>query len=297
MALNWKIFTQRPYIQSLSLEEQIRLFNIANEKSIRLRESKFQDFANSNSTSQGAAGDGDTGVTPLINTYSINFDNIGDYIELAGGADPITHFTPSSKKLSISMWIRMPDATPGSATYPFSIMSAGGATKLGFKLKTNGKMQLVLFAGSAPQTTITGDTILSDNTWHHIAATWDASNIRLYVDGTPDATSVAETDGYTATSGNTWVTLGAYRYGATGASKGGYFLGDIDEFAFWNNLTLTDDQILSAYNNGVPNDISSLSPTSWFRFEEGSGTTVINLGSSAINGTNSGAVYSTDVPT
>ena len=47
MALNWKIFTQRPYIQSLSLEEQIRLFNIANEKSIRLRESKFQDFANS----------------------------------------------------------------------------------------------------------------------------------------------------------------------------------------------------------------------------------------------------------
>ena len=56
MPLDWKIFTQRPYIKSLSLEEQIRLFNIANEKSIRLREQRFIDFANSNSTSQGAAG-------------------------------------------------------------------------------------------------------------------------------------------------------------------------------------------------------------------------------------------------
>jgi len=58
MAINWKIFTQRPYIKSLSLEEQVRLFNIANEKSIQLREQQFTDFANSNSTSQGAAGDG-----------------------------------------------------------------------------------------------------------------------------------------------------------------------------------------------------------------------------------------------
>jgi hypothetical protein len=36
MAINWKVFTQRPYIKSLSLEEQVRLFNIANEKSIKL---------------------------------------------------------------------------------------------------------------------------------------------------------------------------------------------------------------------------------------------------------------------
>ena len=37
MALDWKLFTQRPYIASLSLEEQTRLFYIANEKSIRYR--------------------------------------------------------------------------------------------------------------------------------------------------------------------------------------------------------------------------------------------------------------------
>ena len=66
MALDWKIFTQRPYIKSLPLEEQVRLFNIANEKSIRLREQRFIDFANSNSTSQGASGDGNTGTGPVL---------------------------------------------------------------------------------------------------------------------------------------------------------------------------------------------------------------------------------------
>ena len=51
MALDWKIFTQRPYIKSLPLEEQTRLFYIANEKSIRYR---------------SRSGDGDTGTDPLL---------------------------------------------------------------------------------------------------------------------------------------------------------------------------------------------------------------------------------------
>ena len=51
MALDWKIFTQRPYIKSLPLEEQTRLFYIANEKSIRYR---------------SRSGDGDTGTGPLL---------------------------------------------------------------------------------------------------------------------------------------------------------------------------------------------------------------------------------------
>ena len=72
MALNWKVFTQRLYIASLSLEEQVRLFNIANEKSIRLRESKFQDFASTNSTSQGASGTGPAEPT-FTNKFSLNF--------------------------------------------------------------------------------------------------------------------------------------------------------------------------------------------------------------------------------
>ena len=59
---DWKIFTKRPYIKSLSLEEQTRLFYIANEKSIRYR-SRY--------------GTGDTGNVPYT-TKAINFDGIND---------------------------------------------------------------------------------------------------------------------------------------------------------------------------------------------------------------------------
>ena len=128
MPLDWKIFTQRPYIKSLSLEEQVRLFNIANEKSIKLREQRFIDFANSNSTSQGAAGDGDTGVIPYNNTYAINFDGINDYVEIYNGntdgiqtADNL--LAPVSNKYSISSWIRV---TGGSGIRTIFATSANG---------------------------------------------------------------------------------------------------------------------------------------------------------------------------
>ena len=81
MALDWKIFTQRPYIASLPLEEQIRLFNIANEKSIKLREQRFVDFANSNSTSQGAAGgDPETSAAALLlDSSAVRTDLVAAY--------------------------------------------------------------------------------------------------------------------------------------------------------------------------------------------------------------------------
>ena len=43
--------------------------------------------------------------------------------------------------------------------------------------------------------------------------------------------------------------------------------GNIDEVAIWDS-TLTSANITSIYNSGEPADISSLSPTSWWRMGE-----------------------------
>ena len=72
MALDWKIFTQRPYIKSLPLEEQVRLFHIANEKSINYNkilseQSRYE--LSTNMASSGTAGDGDTGEAIVENPY------------------------------------------------------------------------------------------------------------------------------------------------------------------------------------------------------------------------------------
>ena len=53
-------------------------------------------------------------------------------------------------------------------------------------------------------------------------------------------------------------------------------LGNIDEVALWLNKTLTDAEILQIYNNGKPNDISSLSPTNWWRLGDSSYTNSSN---------------------
>ncbi|GAW52741.1 LamG-like jellyroll fold domain-containing protein [Nocardioides sp. PD653] len=73
-----------------------------------------------------------------------------------------------------------------------------------------------------------GDDVLSSGpdltagTWWHVAATWDGTTTRLYVDGTEGATSVTAT---TAPSGSNPVILGDGPHGG--------FIGGLDEVAYY----------------------------------------------------------------
>ena len=69
--------------------------------------------------------------------------------------------------------------------------------------------------------------------------------------------------------------------------------GTIDEVSFFTNNTI---DISNLYNNGKPGDLSSLSPSIWYRFEEGTGSVANNSGSANNNGTITAAIYSTLVP-
>ncbi len=70
------------------------------------------------------------------------------------------------------------------------------------------------------------------------------------------------------------------------------FEGNLSNVAVWTSV-LTQDQVLTIYNGGVPNSISSLSPISWWSLAGDSyynGTNWIcpDLGSGGNNGTSSG---------
>ena len=88
-----------------------------------------------------------------------------------------------------------------------------------------------------------------DSTWHHVAFTWDAGTLELYVDGVKD-TSVTKTADNAVTSIRT--TTAALTIG--NGTNNFYFDGNIDEVAVWNT-TLTDAQITAIYNSGTPNDL------------------------------------------
>ena len=292
MPIDWKIFTRRPYIQSLSLEEQIRLFNIANEKSIRLKESKFIDFASTNSTSQGAAGDGDTGATPYASTYSLSFDGTDDFVEI-GEISPRfndeaeTSESATAAPWSLSLWayistfasgankVRMFNTPVGANVYSWKLIMSSGKVQFGARYRTIRIRE-------------SGTTAINFDEWNHIVTTFDgvdpndAGSWKLYINGV-EITAVTS-GGHLGTNG--------YDTMAIGRDNAHYMLGNIDEVSLFD-YKLTAANVTSIYNGGAPNDLTSLSPLAWWKFNEGSGTTAIDSGTGTING----ATYSTDVPT
>ena len=82
-----------------------------------------------------------------------------------------------------------------------------------------------------------------------------------------------------------------------GRGTNGYFQGNIDEVAVWNSDQSSN--ISSIYNGGIPTDLSSLSPLSWWRCGDGdTAPTLTDNGSGGNNGTMENfSTFSTDVPT
>jgi len=102
-----------------------------------------------------------------------------------------------------------------------------------------GKLRTVLVTGTGDAHMVTGSTPIAQNTWQHLAVTWDGTTIRLYHNGQPDGTGI-----FTGQIGNTDAEVLIGRYGEW------YFAGDLDEVAIYN-AALTSDEIGQHYADGL----------------------------------------------
>jgi hypothetical protein len=114
--------------------------------------------------------------------------------------------------------------------------------------------------------------------------------VKLYVDGGSPFTATASSTGIRSVS-SVEATIGAISGGSALRLEG-----TLDEIAVWDS-----DQSANAstiYNGGVPNDISSLSPISWWRCGDGDVSPILtDNGSGGNNGTMTNfSTFSTDVP-
>ena len=143
--------------------------------------------------------------------------------------------------------------------------------------------------------------VITLDAWNHILICIDLTQSanqdknRVFINGVNE-TAVSNLGTRTAFSTSTGSLL-------IGEETLGYltpFLGNMDEFAIWSGTDLRDD-VATLYNSGVPgnlNDNGLTAPTSWYRFEEGSGTSIADSGSSTNDATIQNSVtFSTDVPT
>lgn len=100
------------------------------------------------------------------------------------------------------------------------------------------------------QQTLTGTRTIANNTWHHVALTWNATTMNIYVNGTLDATA-------TRTSGPlNWASASPspVYFGHNGAAITGappaWYTGSMDEAALFNRQ-LGPAEIKAAYERGA----------------------------------------------
>jgi hypothetical protein len=143
----------------------------------------------------------------------VNLDNIGDWITILQKQQDVDSPATSNYNIGASP-IR--DAHTGVAS--------GG------------------FSGGEGQ--VSGSTTILDNSWHHIAVTYDLVELKLYIDGHLDGTQGSSAKPATNTGP---LIIGSSAYGM---QFGLSILGMLDEIAFFN-VALEEEDIQAIINKGL----------------------------------------------
>ena len=239
-------------------------------------------------TVSGVSSNVPMGITAasFSNVYSMLFDGVDDSVDSSiiapGGYQFATIRT-------FSFWIKMDASQPTTSFQGFVGGSAYASTKnehaagIGYY---NGNVRLAydgywhyptataIYTEQLDGTGTEGYDI-KDGNWHHLvvycpvvsdATKSDISNAKMWFDGNPLTVTPQPVGGGSGSiRGFNSLSIGSSYYSGTR-----YLDGNIDEFAYWNNYELSDEEVLSIYNATDTNltaDLSSMStpPTEWYR--------------------------------
>ena len=228
-----------------------------------------------------------SGVGSFSNTRSLLFDGTDDFVQVANDAS--INF---DGEFSVSMWFK---TTSSNVMYAITHGSSSEIKYLIQFYAPINRIRLQIFDVSNVSTIIDNTQVFNDGQWHHLAFTTDGTTtsdkVIVYFDGSPLTNK--------GTLSNNGIRLTTLSLSIGQVPNTARFNGNIDEVALFNS-ELSSTDITSIYNGngaGKPGDLASLNPVSWWRFEEGSGTTATDSGTGGNNGTLlGGPTYSTDVP-
>lgn len=187
---------------------------------------KFEGNANATVGNNGTV----TGTTKFISGVEGQGFSL-DGASSISGSD--TGFPSGNNSLSFSGWVN-PSSFSGN---PFVFQYGTRTTGEDFEviLLTSGKIQIAK-EGTALLTTTSA---ISLNVWTHVAVTYDATTLKVYINGIQDATTATPTFG---------IILSAYYVGQTG-SNSSYYTGLVDEFRVYN-IALSASQVSALYMVG-----------------------------------------------
>tara|TARA_R100001163_G_scaffold3069_6_gene4715 strand:+ start:590 stop:3442 length:2853 start_codon:yes stop_codon:yes gene_type:complete len=203
-------------------------------------------------------------------SYSMQFDATNDYVIVP--ANVLTNFTTS-------VWLNR----DGNGNYD-GILGQNTTSAKGGILRYVALQDDDIYVYLDAWYTVA--TTLALNTWVHFCLTYDstADELKSYINGILDTTIASPDFSGASTDAHSFTRIGL-RNGTDATS----FPGKLSNVSLFNSA-LSQDQILTIYNGGVPNDISSLSPVSWWSlggdsYYNGTDWICPDLGSAGNNGT------------
>jgi hypothetical protein len=225
----------------------------------------------------------DTATSQLTITNIPNIKHAGTFLSFDGADDHIVvannpTLSPSSQ-LSIEAWVN-----PTNFITNRTIVSKDSAgTNLSYRLfiNTTGNLIFTVNTSSGLATAVSSATIPTSN-WTHVAATFDGSNLRLYVNG--------DTAGQNIQIGTINASTTGLYVGKNGPVVNDLWVGGIDELKIWN-IALTESEIRKRMHTRLPNFANS-NLMLYFRFDEGLNNPIL---SDASGNCNSGTTVNMDV--
>ena len=236
---------------------------------------------------------GSGGTPAFANTKSILLDSSNSDFVTMGNVSSLDFDITDA--FSISAWIKSNGS--GQMDIASKALNAFNKNK-GYQFyETDGKLIFIMTPNinSFGKLQIRTGNEITDNTWHHVAVTYNGNGLNaglnLYVNGA--SPTVVRSGTLTLSVANT----SEFNLGARANSEV-FWNGNLDEVSVFN-LELSASDITTIYGTGVPNDISGLSPLSWWRCGDGdTSPTLTDNGSGGNNGTMTNfTTFSTDVPT
>jgi len=246
------------------------------------------------------------GGSSFLNEYSFEFDGNTDYIEIADADNLSFGNGTTDSAFSISLWIKLSGTTFIEA--PISKYGTDGLREYMIYIVNQKVRLLIIDADTTAVRLVETNNAISVGSWVHITTTYNGvggnnaqNGMKIYINGILASTNSITSGTYVAMENTSQpVEIGRYFNGVQ------YLAGNTDEVAIFD-VELSASDVTSIYNNGVPNDLSSYSPLSWWRMGEaanyaGGQWTLTDQGSGGNNGTSSTipappAQPSTDVPT
>ncbi|SVB56655.1 uncharacterized protein METZ01_LOCUS209509 [marine metagenome] len=216
--------------------------------------------------------------------YSLDFDGSSDYVEITDGSTVIAN----TEQMTLSGWVYPRGPNADSYTQFDGFFGFRNNEDADFYLIQLGdyKVECRLRVSDGGEFTIvTAENSIISETWHHLALTYDGSNIILYIDGIEA--------GSTGAFGQIINQFVPFNIGRLIWQTTNFDLdGQVDEVSLWN-LALTEQQVQDYMYADLTGEEGLVG---YWKLNEGDGSIAYDSSGEGNNGMIYGATWSTDTP-